>query len=124
MVVISVFVLSNCASAPKGDPETLAEFQKLNDPIEPTNRAIFSLNQGIDKAIIKPITGFYRTITPAPAREAVHSFLENLRTPVILANDILQGEIGRAGNTVIRFGVNSTWGILGFRDAASDLGAG
>lgn len=122
VVVISVFLLSNCASAPKGDPETLAEFQKLNDPIEPTNRAVFSLNQGLDKLIIKPITGFYRTITPAPARDAVHSFLANLRTPVILANDILQGEIGRAGNTVVRFGVNSTWGILGFRDAASDLG--
>ena len=122
VVIISVLVLSNCASAPKGDPETLAEFRKLNDPIEPTNRAIFSLNQGLDKLIIKPVTGFYRTITPAPAREAVHNFLENLRTPVILTNDILQGEIERAGNTVVRFVVNSTWGVLGFRDAASDFG--
>ena len=122
VVVISVLMLANCASAPKGDPETFAEFQKLNDPIEPTNRAIFSLNQGLDIVVIKPVTGFYRAVTPAPLREAVHSFLENLRTPVILTNDILQGEIERAGNTVIRFVVNSTWGILGFRDAATDLG--
>ena len=122
VLVFSVMVLSNCASAPKGDPEALAEFQKLNDPIEPTNRAIFSFNQGLDKVVIKPVTGFYRTVTPEPAREAVHSFLENLRTPIILTNDILQGEMARAGNTVIRFLVNTTWGILGFRDAASGLG--
>ncbi|MDG2033030.1 MAG: MlaA family lipoprotein, partial [Rhodospirillales bacterium] len=79
-MVFSVLVLVNCASAPKGDPEALAEFQKLNDPIEPTNRAIFSFNQGLDKVVIKPVTGFYRTVTPAPARDEVHSFLENLRT--------------------------------------------
>ena len=90
-MVIGVVVLANCASAPQDDPEALIEFQKLNDPIEPTNRAIFSFNQGLDKVIVKPVTGFYRAITPGPAREAVHSFLENLRTPVILTNDVLQG---------------------------------
>ena len=111
MVVISVFVLTNCASAPKGDPETLAEFQKLNDPIEPTNRAIFSLNQGLDKLIVKPVTGFIDHHSGTCA-EAVHSFLANLRTPVILANDILQGEIEGAGNTVIRFGVKTPAGVF------------
>ena len=103
MVVISVFVLTNCASAPKGDPETLAEFQKLNDPIEPTNRAIFSLNQGLDKLNRKASYGLLSDHHSGACGEAVHSFLANLRTPVILANDILQGEIERAGNTVIRF---------------------
>ena len=122
LVLISILVLANCASAPKSDPESLAEFQKLNDPIEPANRAIFSFNQGLDQVIIKPVTGFYRAVAPEPAREAVSSFLGNLRTPTILANDILQGEIGRAGNTVMRFVINSTWGILGLRDAASNLG--
>ena len=117
-----IIVLTSCASAPKGDPEALSELQKLNDPIEPTNRAIFGFNQAVDKVVIKPVTGFYRAVTPAPIREGVHNFLSNIRTPIILTNDVLQGEVGRAGNTVVRFVVNSTWGVLGFRDAASDLG--
>ena len=122
IVLLSVVVLANCASAPKDDTEALAEFQKLNDPIEPANRAIFSFNQGLDAAVIKPVTGFYRAIAPAPVREAIHSFLENLRTPIIFANDLLQGEVGRAGDTVVRFFVNSTWGVLGFIDQAAELG--
>ena len=115
-------LLVSCASAPKGDPEALAEYQKLNDPIEVANRGIFGFNQILDKVLIKPITGIYRALTPAPLRKAFHNFLQNLRTPVILVNDILQGEGGRAGDTLVRFFINSTWGLLGFMDPAADMG--
>ena len=111
-----IFVIANCASPPKNDPEALAEFQKINDPIELTNRGIFSFNQVLDKIVIKPATGIYRTITPTVLREAIHSFLQNLRTPVILTNDLLQGEGKRAGNTIARFFINSTVGLLGFME--------
>ena len=122
VVVLCLFVLAKCASAPEGDPEALAEYQKLNDPVEPTNRAVFGFNQGLDRAVIKPITGLYRAVAPDPIREAIHNFLQNLRTPVILANDILQGELGRAGDTIARFVINSTFGIAGFIDQAADFG--
>lgn len=121
-LILGVMVLSNCASAPQNEPEALAEFEKLNDPIEPTNRAIFGFNQGLDQVVIKPVTGFYRAVTPTFVREATYSFLKNLRSPVILANDFLQGELGRAGGTVVRFFVNSTAGVLGFWDVASKIG--
>ena len=61
--------MANCASPPKNDPEALAEFEKLSDPIELTNRGIFSFNQFLDTIVIKPATGIYRTITPVVLRE-------------------------------------------------------
>jgi len=122
MALLGILLLANCALAPKDDPEALAEFQKLNDPIEYTNRGIFSFNQALDKIIIKPVTGVYRTIAPAFVREAIHNFLQNLRTPVILANDLLQGAGGRASDTIVRFFINSTWGLLGFMDPATNMG--
>ena len=122
MMVMAVMVLASCASAPKGDPEALAEYNKINDPIEPANRAFFAFNRMLDKLILKPITGIYRTIAPDVVRESVHNFLNNLRTPVVLANDLLQGELSRAGDTVARFFINSTVGVLGLRDQAADWG--
>lgn len=122
IALLSVVLLTGCASVPNNDPEALAEFQKLNDPLEVANRGIFSFNQALDKVIIKPVTGIYRTITPTPIRESIHRFLLNIRTPVTLANDLLQGAGKRAGNTVVRFFINSTWGVLGLMDPAAELG--
>ncbi len=122
MLLLAVFTLASCASAPSNDPEALTEYSKINDPAEPTNRFIFGFNQGLDKAIIKPVTALYRAIFPDVVRNGVHNFLNNLKTPVVLANDILQGEAERAGDTVIRFAINSTVGIAGFRDQAADWG--
>jgi len=122
-VLMVVAFMAACASAPPADdPESVAEFKQINDPIEPFNRAIFGFNQGVDKAVIKPITGVYRTIAPDPVRRGVHNFLGNLRAPVILFNDIMQGEMERAGTTIMRFLINSTVGILGFRDQAAEWG--
>ena len=119
---LSLMLLVNCASAPSNDPEAQAEYEKLNDPIEVANRGIFGFNQFLDKILIKPVTGVYRAVTPAPLRKAFHNFLQNLRTPVILANDLLQGEGSRAKDTIVRFFINSTWGLLGFMDPAADMG--
>ena len=121
VVVLSV-ALAGCASAPQGDPEALAEFEKLNDPIEPTNRAIFEFNLGLDRILIKPVTGAYRAVAPQSVRDGVHNFLENLRSPIIFANDLLQGSPGRAGTTFARFIINATLGVAGFGDPAADLG--
>ena len=121
-LLLGVMVLTGCASAPKNDPEALAEYQKTNDPMEVTNRGIFSFNQVLDKVVVKPVTGIYRGLIPSFMRKAVHRFLQNLRTPITLANDLLQGEGGRAGDTIARFVINSTWGLLGFMDPAADMG--
>ena len=121
-VTISLMLLVNCAATPNNEPETQAEYEKLNDPIEVANRGIFGFNQLLDKILIKPITGIYRAVAPDPLRKAFHNFLQNLKTPVILANDILQGEGERAKDTIVRFFINSTVGLLGFMDPAADMG--
>jgi phospholipid-binding lipoprotein MlaA len=122
LVLAASLAMAACATAPDDDPEAVAEFQKLNDPIEPTNRAIFEFNLGLDRFVLKPVTGAYRAVFPQPVRDGVHNFLQNLRAPVIFANDLLQGEPGRAVTTFGRFIVNSTLGVAGFGDPAESLG--
>lgn len=95
---------------------------EVNDPLEDFNRAIFEFNRGFDKVILKPLAEGYRFVLPEQLRDVVKSFLDNLRTPIILANDLLQGKFGRAGITLNRFLFNSTFGIGGLVDIAGDLG--
>ena len=72
--------------------------------------------------MFRPVTALYRTIAPETLREFIHNFLQNLRTPVILANDLLQGEPSRGGTTTMRFLINSTIGVVGFGDPATSMG--
>jgi phospholipid-binding lipoprotein MlaA len=92
------------------------------DPIEPVNRAIFSFNMFVDRWVLEPVARAYRFVTPEAARRSVANFLANLRSPVILANDALQGERERAGITLGRFMINTTMGVAGLFDPATTLG--
>ena len=121
-MVLAVAVLAGCAAVPANDPEARAEFQEINDPGERVNRAIFGFNQGLDKAVIKPVTGAYRAVAPDPIRRSVHNFLANLGSPVTFLNDILQGEFKRAMTTAGRFVINSTAGLIGLFDQAAPMG--
>jgi len=112
-----------CASAPNAnDPAALAEYQEINDPIEPINRFMFGFNRGLDTLFLRPAATLYRGLAPPPIQEIVHNFLNNLKTPVVLLNDLLQGEGDRAGDTLARFAINTTVGVLGFGDPATDMG--
>ena len=113
---------AGCATPPDPkDADAVAEFRQTNDPAEPTNRAIFAFNRGFDAVILKPLATVYRE-TPQLFQDSVHNVLNNLRTPVILLNDLLQGEFKRAGETLGRFVINTTIGAGGVGDVAADLG--
>ncbi len=114
--------LSACATAPENDPEALAAFRETNDPLEPMNRYFFEVNYALDEILLKPVAGWYYVALPNPAQDSIRNFLRNLSSPVILANDVFQGETDRAGTTLIRFLVNSTFGIAGLFDVASEMG--
>ncbi|MBM3564841.1 MAG: VacJ family lipoprotein [Alphaproteobacteria bacterium] len=115
--------LPGCATAPDlRDAEARAEYERINDPIEPFNRAIFALNRAIDKALIRPLATLYRDLVPQAVRDAIGNVLANLGTPVVLANDVLQGEPERAKRTLARFVVNSTVGMGGIADVAAEMG--
>ncbi|HEY1614398.1 MAG TPA: VacJ family lipoprotein [Rhizomicrobium sp.] len=108
---------SGCATAPGSNSAS-----DQNDPYEATNRKIFALNQSFDKHLALPIATTYVRVVPEPARDGIHNFLGNLDTPVIFANDVLQGEANRAGQSVGRFVINSTAGLGGLIDVASKVG--
>ena len=121
LVVTAALLAAACATPPKDDPEALAEFERINDPLEPFNRVVFDVNL-TDGLILKPVATMYRGVMPEVGRTAVHNMLSNLREPVVFVNDVLQGELERAGTAAGRFAINSTIGILGIIDVATDFG--
>ncbi len=118
VIVLGLAVaLAGCAS---GQPST--SDPTANDPYESTNRQVFEFNQKVDEHVLLPAAKAYAAVVPEPARTGIHNFLTNLDLPVTFANDILQGEADRAGETLERFSVNSTLGIGGLLDPATDFG--
>ncbi len=92
------------------------------DPLEPINRAIFSFNDGIDSAVLKPVAQGYRAVTPAIVRTGVSNFFSNLDDVWISANNVLQGKFEQGMGDFLRFAFNSTLGLFGAIDIASDMG--
>lgn len=98
------------------------EGDDANDPLEPVNRVVFQFNQVVDGLVLKPVAQLYEFVLPKFARTGVRNFLDNLKAPVIFANDVLQGETDRAGVTLSRFMINSSLGLFGTWDFAARLG--
>lgn len=92
------------------------------DPLEPYNRAMYQFNYTVDGLILKPVTIGYRAIVPEAGREMVSNFLENLYTPVVFANSVLQGDPQNSFSSFWRFVINTTVGIGGLFDVASEAG--
>ena len=122
MALAGLVVLAGCAMPPTNDPEALAAYREANDPLEPMNRYFFDLNNFADEILMKPLAGWYYIALPNFAQDGVRNAVNNVRTPVILANDLFQGEFERAGTTFGRFLVNSTLGLGGLFDIAEKMG--
>lgn len=107
-----------------GACSTSSEYQEgsLSDPFEGSNRTIFAFNKAVDKAIIHPVVKGYRFIVPEPGRKGVRNFLRNLKSPVTLANEVLQGDVDGAGKVVLRAVVNTLVGVGGLFDVAGAEG--
>lgn len=103
-------------------PDKVAQIEETGDPFEPTNRYIFEVNLFLDEMLIKPVAWWYRAGVPDPARERIHLALNNLRLPWTAVNDVFQGEMKRAYVAGARFVINSTVGVVGLFDAATDWG--
>lgn len=99
-----------------------AESLAQNDPWEATNRDIFAFDTWVEHNVARPVAEGYRAVVPEPARDGVHNMLNNLHSPVILANDVLQGETKKAARTLGRIVINSTIGIGGIFDVAAKIG--
>lgn len=99
-----------------------ANSESDNDPLESMNRVIFEFNEGLQDYLLRPTANFYNNNVNATVRLGIGNFLSNISSPVILANDILQGNIDRAITTFTRMLINTTVGIFGLADVATELG--
>ena len=119
--LLPALLLASCATPPT-DPAARAAFEQTNDPLEPLNRKILDANMLLDRILLKPVTQVYIAIVPEAGRDAARRMLDNLKEPVVVINNVLQGDPKRAGISIERFAVNSTLGVAGLFDPASKWG--
>lgn len=121
--LLLLLVLAGCATPPPANnPEAVAYYNETNDPLEPMNRKFYAINNALDAVILKPAAQAYKFVLPDAIRDGIHNMLDNLGTPVQLSNDMLEGKPRRAGDTYMRFLINTTVGCLGFFDVAKHWG--
>jgi len=109
-------LLAGCASLPPGrlpDPR---------DPFERYNRAAFSFNDAIDRAVLKPVSRAYKAVMPSLAQRGVTNFFDNLSDVPTVVNDLLQGKGTMAATHLGRLAINTTVGLLGVVDVAAPMG--
>jgi len=130
LIIIIYVIFINCSvlsdesdrvATTSGDFETTYTEDEIYDPIEPINRAIFGFNNIADKIILEPAAKTYRTL-PSPIQSGISNFLSNLRAPLVIINQLLQGQGGNAAESTGRFLVNTTAGVFGLFDVADKIG--
>jgi phospholipid-binding lipoprotein MlaA len=111
-----VIFSSGCAS------QSAARQDEYADPLEPINRGIYVFNDIADKYVLRPVAKGYVWLLPSLIRTGVNNFYDNLGSPVDIVNAFLQGKIKQGFSDTGRFALNSTFGLLGILDPASDVG--
>lgn len=114
VAIVALLGLTGCATGSAGG--------EIADPAESVNRGIFKFNDAVDSVTLKPIAQGYRAITPQPVRTSVRNFLRNLESPVIVANQALQGDVEGTAASTMRALINTTFGIGGLFDVAAQAG--
>ncbi len=111
LAIAAVGLLGGCATS-----------GNTRDPVEGFNRAMFAFNEGLDTVLIRPVAKGYDAVMPAVVRTGVANFFGNIADVLIAVNNLLQGKPAEAASDAGRFLVNSTFGILGIFDIASEAG--
>lgn len=127
LFVTYVLLVTACATTghqkhQDGEKPAAEQAAGSDDPFEPFNRAMYTFNDKLDRYFLKPIAKGYRAVVPSPARRGVTNFFYNLREPVVMVNDALQGKLKHAASDLGRFLTNSTLGIFGLFDVATHFG--
>lgn len=112
MLLLAAVLLTGCASGPTAD---------RRDPLEPWNRGVFRFNDVVDRTVAKPVATAYRDVVPSPVRTGVNNFFNNLQDAWSAVNNALQLNAEAAGNSLVRFGVNTAFGFGGVLDIASEM---
>lgn len=120
----SALVITGCASTEPTSGGDFSSAPVVNpvDPYEGFNRSMYGFNMGLDKYLLKPVADGYRFVTPDFMQTGVTNFFNNLKGINVVLNDLLQGKFEQGASDTGRFLTNSTIGVLGLFDVASDLG--
>ena len=129
IILISIFILALNANASsdgelslkKNEEKEINDSKEIKDCFEKLNRATFKFNQGLDKAVIKPIAKGYRNL-PDPIQRGTSNAVKNLSTLITIPNNVLQGDVKSAIINTARLAVNTTVGLLGTIDVANKMG--
>lgn len=113
LITLLALALTACATGPRDNPQ---------DPFEPFNRQVSRFNDAVDSAVIRPVAVAYRDVVPSPVRTGVDNFFMNWGEPWSFINNVLQLRGQAAGETALRFSVNTVFGFGGVLDIASELG--
>ena len=109
---VALALLQGCATGPQANP---------TDPLEPFNRSVYSFNEGLDRAVLKPVATAYQNITPSPVRTGVTNFFENISDVWSMVNNVLQAKPAQAADSLFRVTTNTLWGVGGIFDVATEL---
>src|SRR6201991_2737018 len=113
LAMLATGLICGCATGPNRTP---------GDPLEPMNRVIFNVNYKVDTAVAVPLAKGYQKVTPQPLRQAISNFFSNLGDLDNFANSLLQLHITDATESLMRFAMNSTFGLGGLIDFATPAG--
>jgi len=113
LVILLAAMISGCATGPDRDPR---------DPLEPMNRAVYKFNDTFDQVIATPVASAYRDVLHVEIRSRVSNFFSNIQDIFIGVNNLLQGKLQDGVEDWARFAFNTTFGLLGIHDVASDMG--
>lgn len=91
------------------------------DPWEGYNRAVFSFNEGLDRVLIKPVAKGYEAVVPTPVNTIITNFFNNIGDVLVAVNNLLQGKVRDSASDVGRVALNSTLGVGGLLDVATDM---
>jgi phospholipid-binding lipoprotein MlaA len=124
VVVVLALLLccGGCAATTPTASTTADDADTEHDPAEPVNRAIFKVNVAADHAVMRPVAQAYADHVPEGVQKGIHNVVQNLKEPAVAVNDALQGNVNQAWQSVQRLAVNSTVGVAGIFDVASQLG--
>ena len=119
--LIIILLTTSVSAGTDGENSLSKKSGPVKDCFEGLNRATFSLNQGLDRVIFAPVAKAYRVL-PSPVRTGTSNALNNISNLVTIPNNILQGDLKKAGINTGRFVINTTLGIVGIFDVAEKLG--
>ncbi len=112
-LVLGAVLLAGCASGPGTHPR---------DPLEPYNRSMTRFNDSVDEAVLKPVATAYKDVIPSPVRTGVNNFFGNLGDVWSFVNSVLQLRPEEAMSSLVRFNVNTVFGLGGLLDIATEMG--